>query len=175
MTLFAHQHDSSVGPLTESTESFSSFLMTGVYENDIYEFSIDDTDTINLSLYGISTGDDADLEVYQDNGDGVLDASDELVIGSYNSENADELLNFQGGPGTYFARVSLYEAGTDNYMPYTLDLSTTPATEATIPEIEYDISAVEEVTQNYLDRQLEIMTVMAEWSWVNDIPMVAPI
>lgn len=125
MTLFAHERSFYVGSLGEANGRFGSVsLEAEAYENDIYEFSIDDTSTIDLFLYGLSADGDADIELYQDsNGDGEIDAGDELIEGNYDAFGASGSISTQGEAGTYFARVYLYSGDENGYLDYSLDLS----------------------------------------------------
>jgi serralysin len=129
MSRFNYQFDYDLGSLGRIPIQRSTFLQDNQYENDIYEFDINGTREINLSLNNISAGDDADLELYRDsNGNGVLDSSDQLLTGSYNWDNSEDLINYQASDGTYFARVNYYNGGSDSSINYDLDLSAVAAT-----------------------------------------------
>lgn len=101
----------------------------------VYNFSLDDTSSINLNLQidvpiigvGQGIGDDADLYLYEDsNGNGVFDTSDGLLASSLEWRNSDDGINYRADAGTYFARVHAYATGFDGSLDYTLDLSATP-------------------------------------------------
>ena len=75
-------------------------------------------------MNSITTGDDADLYLYQDNGDGeFFNDSDQIVASSAQLYNSDDAINYQGIAGTYFARVNYYSSDGDNRIDYNLDLS----------------------------------------------------
>lgn len=127
MTQFPHTFNYDVGSLDSSPIQRSTFLQDNQYENDVYEFDISGTRSINLSLNNISAGDDADLRLYRDSdNNSVLDTSDQLVTSSIRGSDADDSINYQASDGTYFARVNCYTGGSDNRINYDLDLSATP-------------------------------------------------
>ena len=127
MTQFPHTFNYDVGSLGSTPIQRSTFLQDNQYENDVYEFDISGTRSINLSLNNISAGDDADLRLYRDsNNNSVLDTSDQLVTSSLRWSDADDSINYQASGGTYFARVNYYSGGSDNHINYELDLSATP-------------------------------------------------
>jgi hypothetical protein len=94
---------------------------------DVYSFNISGyisgKGNINLSLHDISAGDDADLFLYKDNGNGVFDAGDALVRSSVRGGNADDAINVRADAGQYFAKVSRYAPGSSGDVQYKLDLS----------------------------------------------------
>ena len=59
-------------PVTANVYSNSTFLNDNLTD-DVYNFELNGTKSINLNLHNITTGDDADLYLYQDNGDDVFD------------------------------------------------------------------------------------------------------
>ncbi|ELS03362.1 CBM6-containing protein [Xenococcus sp. PCC 7305] len=123
MTRFAYQFDYDLGTLDHQPVYRSQTLINDQYENDIYEFDIHDTKDLHLSLNNISHGDDADLYLYHDsNYNGVLDDSDIQVAYSINGGNSDDIIDYQAGAGTYFARVGYYSDGGDHQIDYDLDL-----------------------------------------------------
>ncbi|MBD2678137.1 MULTISPECIES: PPC domain-containing protein [Nostoc] len=108
-----------------STPSHFSFETPN--STDVYQFQINSTRNVNLSLNEISAGDDSDLRLFRDvNGNGVFDANDRadgLVASSLNSSNFDDSINVRAGAGTYFAEVSRFSgSGT---VTYDLDWSAT--------------------------------------------------
>ena len=125
MNLFEHQWDSNLDTVGRDTTERSSFLEQGVYENDVYQFELEETGDLNISL-NPSSGDDADLELYRDSNDnGMLDADDELVDSSYSGVDAEDTINYDGAEAdTYFARVKYHSGGDDNYLDYDLSLYT---------------------------------------------------
>lgn len=113
-----------LGSLSNQPIQRSTFLRENQYEDNIYEFDTSGTRNINLSLNNISRGDDADLYLYQDsNSNGIFDDSDIIVDYSVRFNNSDEAINYQGGRGTYFARVNFYSSQGDDRIDYNLDLS----------------------------------------------------
>lgn len=126
MDLFQNQWNSNLGSVGRTPTNTSLYLEQGLYENDVYQFEVEEAGDLNISLTS-SPGDDADLELYLDsNHDGVLDAGDELVQGSYlGSDTVDTIeLEQAAEDTTYFARVSYYNGGDDNYINYDLSLYT---------------------------------------------------
>ncbi len=73
--------------------------------NDIFQFQIGSPSNVNLSLTNISAGNDADLRLYRDNGNGIFDSGDQLVDSSVNASNRDDSINSRVEAGTYFAEV----------------------------------------------------------------------
>jgi hypothetical protein len=126
MTTFPNQFDYNIGSLDSTPVQRSTHLKKGTYENDVYEFNISVTRNINLSLHNITSGFDADLYLYRDsNGNGVIDATDTLIQGSYRGRNADDAINVRAKTGTYFARVKFYSGGSGANLNYDLDISAT--------------------------------------------------
>ena len=144
MSRFSYQYDYDLGSLDSTPTERSTFLENGTYENDVYEFDISGTRNINISLNNISAGDDADLSLYRDSNDnGVLDSSDELLTGSYRSGNADDGINYRASEGTYFARVNLYNGGSDSLLNYDLDLSATyPGSPSNVVAVDEDLGTL---------------------------------
>ncbi|MDZ8186745.1 MAG: PPC domain-containing protein [Nostoc sp. ChiSLP02] len=108
-----------------STPSHFSFETSS--SSDVYQFQINSTRNVNLSLNDISAGDDSDLRLFRDvNGNGVLDASDRangLVASSRNPSNFDDSINVRANAGTYFAEVSRFSGS--GSVTYDLDWSAT--------------------------------------------------
>ncbi|MBX2862287.1 MAG: pre-peptidase C-terminal domain-containing protein [Leptolyngbyaceae cyanobacterium MAG.088] len=114
-----------VGTLTAAPTSRNNYNLSTSDPVDVFEFDLTTTDYINVNLHDISVGDDADLRLYQDNGNGILDSDDTLVASSLAASNNDDIINYLGSAGTYFAEVSLYSTDSDNNISYDLDLSAT--------------------------------------------------
>ena len=112
-----------LGSLGNQPIERSTYLIENEYEDDIYEFNISETRNLNLSLNSINTGDEANLYLYQDDGDGDFNDSDTLVASSAQLYNSDDAINYQGNEGTYFARVHYYSSDGDDRIDYNLDLS----------------------------------------------------
>ncbi|MFK8184232.1 MAG: pre-peptidase C-terminal domain-containing protein [Phormidesmis sp.] len=112
--------------LSSEVVSRDYYGLTTTDPTDVFEFDISNTRSINLSLHNISSGDDADLRLYEDsNGNGVLDSSDQLVASSLNASNANDSIDYLASAGTYFAEVSRYDYGSSGSVSYNLDLSAT--------------------------------------------------
>lgn len=124
MDLFANQWNSDFGSLGRIPIETNSYLQTNLYENDVYEFDLEQDSSLSISLNNPNAEDDADLELYRDsNGNGELDYNDELIVGSYNVDNFEDSIGYNATAGTYFARVELYDGGNDSRIDYNLDLS----------------------------------------------------
>lgn len=114
-----------VGSLGETPVERSNYLSDD-FTQDVYSFSISDTQSINLSLHNITPGDDADLNLYQDvNSNGSLDSSDTLILSSGRGSNLDESVNYLGSAGSYLAVVDKYLVSDNDGLDYELDLSAT--------------------------------------------------
>lgn len=117
-----------VGDITASTVQRNNYNVTAGDPTDTFEFRITGTRNINLSLHDISAGDDADLRLYRDsNLNGIFDASDALLSTASAGSNRDDIINYNGTAGTYFAQVSRYAPGSTGGVGYDLDLSTSPS------------------------------------------------
>ncbi len=115
-----------IGTLTDTPVTHNGYSVTETDSNDVFQFNIGSTSNINLSLTNISTGDDADLTLYRDNGDGVFNSAvDQYVSGSARSSNVDDAINLADqSAGTYFAQVNRYAYGSSGDVTYDLALST---------------------------------------------------
>lgn len=145
MTRFSYQYDFDLGTLNNTPQQQNLSLYDDVFENDIYEFDINGTKNLNLSLNNISDGDDADLYLYEDtNSNGVLDSSDLQITSSRRGGNEDDFINRQVSDGTYFARVQYYSGGSDGRIDYDLDLSATSTWEApNVIAVEQDLGLLD--------------------------------
>jgi hypothetical protein len=112
-----------VGTLGSSPISRNRFNVSATDPSDVFEFDITGTRTINLSLNRISRGDDVDLRLYRDNGNGVFDAGDRLIARSSNGSNRDDIINYRAARGTYFAEARRFSGF--GSATYDLDLSAT--------------------------------------------------
>ncbi|MBC1237316.1 PPC domain-containing protein [Nostoc sp. 2RC] len=92
---------------------------------DVFKFQISGTKNINVSLTNISTGDDAELLLFRDNGNGIFDSGDQLVDFSANSSNRDESINNRETTGTYFAQVRRFAPGSSGTVTYDFAVSAT--------------------------------------------------
>ncbi|GFE70785.1 hypothetical protein [Chroococcus sp. FPU101] len=123
-----------VGNLSSTVVQESTFL-SSYFSQDTYSFSISGTSNINLQLFGMSAdGDDADLSLYWNaNNNGILDASDQWLQSSNRGGNGEDSINYQAGTGSYLAVVDRYALGSDQYLPYNLNLSSTYGTSNLLP------------------------------------------
>ena len=123
-----------VGSLSSTVAQQGSYL-SSYFSQDTYSFSISGTSNINIHLFGISAdGDDADLSLYWDaNNNGILDASDQFLSSSARLGSNDDSINYQAGTGSYLAVVDRYNVGTDDYLPYNLNLSSTYSASNLLP------------------------------------------
>ncbi|MDZ8035743.1 pre-peptidase C-terminal domain-containing protein [Nostoc sp. DedSLP04] len=113
-----------IGVLPATPVTRNDFNLNVLDSTDVFEFRIDTTQNINLSLTNISAGDDADLRLYQDNGNGFFDTGDQLVDSSRRGSNQDDFLNRRADAGTYFAEVSRFSTSSGD-VSYNLALSAT--------------------------------------------------
>ncbi|HHP7244770.1 MAG TPA: pre-peptidase C-terminal domain-containing protein [Elainellaceae cyanobacterium] len=116
-----------IGALSGSIVSRNNYSVTPSFPTDVFQFSLDNTRDINLYLHNISAGDDADVRLYRDsNSNGVLDASDTYLTGSFRAGNATDSASYlNASAGTYFARVNRYSPGSFGAANYSIDLSST--------------------------------------------------
>ncbi|PPT08913.1 Alkaline phosphatase [Geitlerinema sp. FC II] len=91
---------------------------------DIYTFSLSQTQQVSLSANGFTQ--DVDLELYQDtNNNGRLDVGTDTYLNfSNNGGTSGESISQSLNSGNYLARIFLYQ-GQDSESPYTLTLSAT--------------------------------------------------
>lgn len=114
-----------VGNLQSEIVSFFNNTLSESSPTDVFEFDIVNRRDINLFLYGISAGDDADLRLFQDsNGNGILDSGDQELAISINGGSNNDAIGYQANAGKYFAEVSRFSASSGP-LSYSLDLSGT--------------------------------------------------
>ncbi|MBT9313667.1 pre-peptidase C-terminal domain-containing protein [Leptothoe kymatousa] len=115
-----------LGLIDETPVSLNRYSVSEASPTDVFEFSVDGTQNLNLSLHNISSGDDADLYLYEDtNNNGIFDNDDVQIQYSWNSGNSDDSISLQADSGTYFAQVRRYEYDSQGSVYYDLDISTT--------------------------------------------------
>ena len=116
----------SLGNLGSSVVQTGSYL-SSYWHQDVRPFSLSGTQNINLHLFGMSAdGDDADLRLYRDsNNNGYLDSTDQFLSSSARGGNGEDSINYQAGTGNYLAVVDRYALGSDQYLPYSINLSAT--------------------------------------------------
>ncbi|BAY76874.1 peptidase domain-containing protein [Nostoc linckia NIES-25] len=103
----------------------NNFTLEPTDSRDVFKFSIGSTRDINLALTGISSGDDADLTIYRDNGNGIFDVNDTFITNSLLNSNNDDSINLgDRSAGTYYAVVERYAPGSSGNVTYSLALST---------------------------------------------------
>ncbi|MDF5707457.1 MAG: PPC domain-containing protein [Nostoc sp. S4] len=103
----------------------NNFSLTTSDPTDVFQFQINGTKNINLDLTDISAGDDAELFLFRDNGNGIFDSGDQAVDLSTNSRNRDESINNRESTGTYFAQVRRFEPGSSGTITYDFAVSAT--------------------------------------------------
>ncbi len=116
-----------IGALSGSVISRNNYSVTPSFPTDVFQFSLDNTRDINLYLHDISVGDDADIRLYRDsNNNGVLDANDTYLTGSFRGSNTPDSASYlNASAGNYFAEVRRYAPGSSGAVNYSLDLSST--------------------------------------------------
>ncbi|NEO30898.1 MAG: hypothetical protein F6K36_10800 [Symploca sp. SIO3C6] len=103
--------------------SNSTFLDDNFTE-DVYHFSVNNPSSINLNLHNITAGDNADIYLYSDDGDGLFELNEDLQLAiSERVVNSDDSINYFIEPGDYFARVVRDEPDSQGRLDYELDLS----------------------------------------------------
>lgn len=113
------------GSLSGLVRFYNNYSVSNTYRDDVFEFDLDNSRTINLRLSDIPAGNDVDLYLYRDNGNGYYDSGDTLVASSSLGSNANEVISYNATAGTYFARTYLYNGGSDGASTYDLSLSST--------------------------------------------------
>lgn len=88
--------------------------------NDYYQFSLDETSDIDLTLSGLNR--DIDLQ--------LLDINSQIVSSSMNSGSADESITQTLGAGSHYVNVSSY---TGSETEHNLTFSVTPNTTSSLP------------------------------------------
>lgn len=127
-----------VGSLAETPIEKTSYNVSDADPTDVFEFTLDYSQAIHLNLNNISGG-DADLSLYQDNGNGVFDSGDTFVTGSFNYGEQDDLIDYRAEAGTYFAEVSRYSG---SQVTYDLDMSATYSSGSNLVGGEIEIGLV---------------------------------
>ncbi|ELS02816.1 hypothetical protein Xen7305DRAFT_00025340, partial [Xenococcus sp. PCC 7305] len=81
---------------------------------------------VELDLYNITFGDDADLYLYQDDGDFLFESNQDFFIESSRlAGNANDSISEFLGSGNYFAQVERYAPGSSGSLDYTIDIYST--------------------------------------------------
>lgn len=110
------------GSLTSTPVTQDGYSVGDYDSTDVFHFSLDYTQNVNLGLTDIIGG-DADLSLYQDsNYNGVLDGSDTFISSSVYGGTHDDAINQQLGAGNYLVQVSRYSG---SYVNYDLNMSAT--------------------------------------------------
>ncbi|MBW4469781.1 MAG: FG-GAP repeat protein [Stenomitos rutilans HA7619-LM2] len=109
-----------------NTGSYDDSIGGAALPNGYYKFNLTTSSVLNLSLTGLGSNTNADLQVIQDkDGNGVLSSQSEIIASSANLSNADELIsNLSLTSGTYFIRVL---SSSTQKSAYTLSLSAASA------------------------------------------------
>ncbi|BAZ21470.1 peptidase domain-containing protein [Kalymmatonema gypsitolerans NIES-4073] len=101
----------------------NNVALTPTQPTDVFEFRIGSTSNINVALTGITNGDNANLKLYRDNGNGRFDAGDQEIGSSIRGGNNDDSINLADrAAGTYFAQVN--RSTSSGNVTYDLALST---------------------------------------------------
>jgi uncharacterized protein YkwD len=106
--------------LTSTTQTVTDFLGTSDL-NDFYSFSVDShsfsvgsRSSLNLAIGGLTAN--ADVQIVQDkNLNGIIDASSEVITGSYLTGTANESIKTGLDAGNYFIRVFPGAGANTNY------------------------------------------------------------
>jgi Bacterial pre-peptidase C-terminal domain len=97
-----------IGSLGRTPVTRNNLAVSETEPTDVFQFQIGNTRNVNLSLTNISAGNDPDLRLYRDNGNGIFDSGDQLIDSSVAANNRDDSINRRVEAGTYFAEVSRY-------------------------------------------------------------------
>lgn len=120
-----------LGTLSETPKAASNSV-SNTDTSDLYSFSLDSSSNLNLTLTDISADADVDVNLYRDvNSDGVIDASDEFIIGS-SYDNTDSLNPASLDAGEYLVEVNQLSGNTQ----YDLSLSTSSPNNLLSNEVE---------------------------------------
>jgi hypothetical protein len=99
-----------VGAVPQIRKSFS---VSSFDTTDVFAFTVQDARSINVAVTNVAgpgltptSGSGLSLNLYRDNGNGVLDGADELIRTSSRVGNNDELIGIQQPTGIYFAEVA---------------------------------------------------------------------
>ncbi|NEP50707.1 MAG: hypothetical protein F6K65_18630 [Moorea sp. SIO3C2] len=91
---------------------------------DVFKLRVSNNGQIHLNLYNISAGDNANFRLYRKtNNNGILDFGKQKVASSFQGGNANDVINYSATPGTYFAQVRPYAAGSNDIVSDDLELS----------------------------------------------------
>ncbi|HEY9852219.1 MAG TPA: pre-peptidase C-terminal domain-containing protein [Leptolyngbyaceae cyanobacterium] len=118
-----------LGSLGTTPQTRTDTVSSGVNNTDIFQFTLGSTRNINIALTGITGTEQAALSLFRDtNNNGVLDSTDQRIVGTFDSGGDiedDALINYRSqAAGTYFAKVT-YGAG--SLVDYKISLSATGA------------------------------------------------
>jgi hypothetical protein len=109
-----------------NTGSYGDSIGGVTNPNGYYKFNLTTSSVLNLSLTGLGSSTNADLQVIKDvDGNGAISNQSEIIASSVNLGNADEAIsNLSLTAGSYFIRVLSSSAQSS---AYTLGLSSAPA------------------------------------------------
>jgi hypothetical protein len=101
-------HARSLGTLA-GTKNFDDYATqnygAGSDQYDFYKFSLSSSKTFSAKMIGALSGEDLDMQLYQDkNNDGQI-SSNEIVAVSAKKNSPNETINKTIGKGTYFLRI----------------------------------------------------------------------
>ncbi len=114
-----------IGNITSDTWSEGQTRYVNSSDPDITQFNIDQEQSLNLALFDIPEGSDADLYLYEDtNSNNQYDQGvDQQITSSWKGGNLDESINVVADPGTYFSVVQRYSGPTS--VQYKIAISAT--------------------------------------------------
>lgn len=102
--------------------------LTPTNSSDIFSFTTNSFGNINIALTNISVGDDIDIQLFLDDGDGIYEpTSGDLYIGAgHRAGNQDDSITVASqAAGTYFVEVGRFDLGSSGDSSYQLSLSNT--------------------------------------------------
>jgi hypothetical protein len=96
--------------------------------SDVLVFNTTSLGNINLALTNISAGDDIDIQLFRDDGDGIFEptSGDVYISAGPRPGNQDDSITVANQPaGNYFVEVSRFDLGSFGDASYRLSLSNT--------------------------------------------------
>ncbi|MBW4615052.1 MAG: pre-peptidase C-terminal domain-containing protein [Desmonostoc vinosum HA7617-LM4] len=112
----------------DKTPIVRSGTLTGASPSDVFVFNNTTASNINIALTNISAGDDIDVQLFRDDGDGIFEptSGDIYIASGPRPSNQDDSINVAEQPkGTYFLEVGRFDLGSVGDASYSLSLSNT--------------------------------------------------
>ncbi|MEH1810721.1 calcium-binding protein [Nostoc sp.] len=112
-----------------NTPIIGDATLTATDSSDVLVFNTTSFGNINLALTNISAGDDIDIQLFRDDGDGIFEptSGDAYIAAGPRPGNQDDPITVANQPaGTYFVEVSRFDLGSFGDASYRLSLSNTP-------------------------------------------------